>query len=105
LLLHPEELYNETSDKQVLGLGDELPVRARSVVLLQAVVPGVPNGEDDRHSAPFLDGQVTALEAGFFSKDGDAFFLEDVSEFSKLILVDHLADNHARVHAFSFREH
>jgi len=48
----------------------------------------------------------SSLRMGMLSSlDGDAFFLEDVSEFPKLILVDHLANNHVEVHSFSFSEH
>src|SRR5439155_23581809 len=103
-LFQAEKPDHEVSDKQVLGFGDEFPVSPRGVVL-QAVVPCVPEGEDDRHSAICFNGQIAALETGLFSKDGDAFFLEEVSEFSKLIFVDHFANNHAEVHACSFREH
>ena len=103
-LFQAEKLDHEVSDKQVLGFGDELPVSPRGVVL-QAVVPCVPDRDDDRHFAIFFIGQIASLETGLFSEDGDAFLLEDVSEFSKLIFVDHFANYHVEVHSFSFREH
>src|SRR5439155_20559762 len=99
-LFHAKKLDHKVSGKLVLGFGDELPVSPRGVVL-QAVIPCVPDGEDDHHSATFFNGQIAALETGLFSQDGDAFFLEDVSEFSKLLFTDHFANNHAEVHACS----
>src|SRR5437867_10827328 len=53
LLLHPEELYNETSDKQVLRLGNKISISPAGVVF-EAAVTLLPITQYENHPAPFL---------------------------------------------------